>query len=123
MDRIYKVITLGRLGHLFSNPRAYREENTPYMYKEFSTAVPSVPTGEGEMELLTAVPAVPRSLQTATEEKVFNPPIPYFTSRGTLVIPFNSPERFHWWKGGQSIAETRREVLERQRKETNVASS
>ena len=35
---------------------------------------------------------------------------PYFTPDGTLVIPFDSPERFHWWKGGQSIAETRAEI-------------
>ena len=36
--------------------------------------------------------------------------IPYFTPGGTLVIPFDSPERYHWWKGGQSIAETRAEI-------------
>ena len=35
---------------------------------------------------------------------------PYFTAGGTLVIPFDSPERYHWWKGGQSIAETRAEI-------------
>ena len=37
--------------------------------------------------------------------------LPYFTPGGTLGIPFESPERFHWWKGGQSVAETRAEVL------------
>jgi len=37
-------------------------------------------------------------------------PMPYFTPGGTLVIPFDSPERFHWWKGGQSVAETLAEV-------------
>lgn len=39
--------------------------------------------------------------------------LPYFTPGGTLVIPFDSPERYHWWKGGQSVAQTRQEVLER----------
>ena len=36
--------------------------------------------------------------------------MPYLTAGGVLGIPFDSPERFHWWKGGQSIAETRAEV-------------
>jgi hypothetical protein len=41
---------------------------------------------------------------------------PYFTSDGTLRIPFDSDPKYHWWKGGQSvkktIAELRGEVLE-----------
>lgn len=40
--------------------------------------------------------------------------MPYLTSDGTLVIPFDSPERFHWWKGGQTVTETRKEVKEGQ---------
>ncbi len=36
--------------------------------------------------------------------------MPYLTPSGVLGIPFESPERFQWWKGGQSIAETRAEV-------------
>lgn len=48
---------------------------------------------------------------------------PYFSPGGTLVIPFDSPEKFHWWKGGQSIAETRAEVMrglgEPERKDTH----
>ena len=39
--------------------------------------------------------------------------LPHLTPEGTLVIPFDSPERYHWWKGGQSIAQTRAEILER----------
>ncbi len=35
---------------------------------------------------------------------------PFFTPDGTLVIPFTSPVRYHWWKGGQTIAETRMEM-------------
>lgn len=27
-----------------------------------------------------------------------------------LVIPFNSASRFHWWNGGQSVADTMREL-------------
>jgi ERCC4-type nuclease len=29
---------------------------------------------------------------------------------GTLTIPFASPERYHWWKREQSLAETRAEL-------------
>jgi len=39
------------------------------------------------------------------------PEFPHLLTDRTLAIPFNSPDRFHWWKGGQSIAETRAEVL------------
>ena len=47
-------------------------------------------------------------LSSQTGEK-----LPYLLADGTLVIPFDSPERYHWWKSGQSVAETRREILER----------
>lgn len=36
---------------------------------------------------------------------------PYVTDAGILVIPFNSPEKFHYWKpGGQSTCVTLREL-------------
>jgi len=40
--------------------------------------------------------------------------LPYLTPKGTLVIPFESPERYHWWKpDGErlSVKETLAEVL------------
>jgi hypothetical protein len=40
-------------------------------------------------------------------------PLPFMTLGGTLVIPFESSERYHWWKGGQSVALTLQEVKER----------
>jgi hypothetical protein len=36
--------------------------------------------------------------------------LPFLTAGGTLSIPFDSPERYHWWRGGQSVAETLAEV-------------
>lgn len=48
---------------------------------------------------------------------VLSPPaerLPYLTSDGTLVIAFDSPERYHWWKpDGQrlSVHETLAEVM------------
>jgi hypothetical protein len=36
---------------------------------------------------------------------------PYINSAGDLVIPFDAPAKFHWWKmGGQSLAQTRYEI-------------
>jgi hypothetical protein len=51
----------------------------------------------------TAVPSVPKKVA-----------LPYLTESGDLVIPFNSPERYHWWtEGGQTIRRTRAELRER----------
>ena len=54
--------------------------------KDLESAVPSVPAGER---------------------------LPFLTAGGDLVIPFDSPERFHWWRGGQSVAQTLAEAKER----------
>jgi hypothetical protein len=52
--------------------------------------------------------------------------MPHLTSGGTLVIPFNSPERYHWWKGGQSVLETiaelKGEKLEREMRKENYGN-
>ena len=37
-------------------------------------------------------------------------PRPYLEADGSLVIPFGSDSRYHWWKGGQSVKETEKEV-------------
>ena len=37
-------------------------------------------------------------------------PMPYITDFGSLVIPFDSPNRFHWWNRGQGICDTLREL-------------
>lgn len=63
----------------------------------------------GELkDLETVVPNVPLAKLPVTGEK-----LPFITAGGDLSIPFDSPERYHWWKGGQSIAETLAEVKER----------
>jgi hypothetical protein len=41
------------------------------------------------------------------------PPLPYFMRDGTLVIPHNSDEKYHWWKGGMHVWEIREEVQRR----------
>lgn len=37
-------------------------------------------------------------------------PKPFFTPGGDLSIPFASDPKYHWWKGGQSVEQTRAEV-------------
>lgn len=39
-------------------------------------------------------------------ERGFIKPLPYITGWGSLVIPHNSPECYHWWNGGQSVLNT-----------------
>jgi hypothetical protein len=95
----------GTLGTPFFNPRAYAREDTTnidtpvYMCKDIENTVPSVPT----------------SLPTATGEK-----LPFLTVGGTLSIPFDSPERYHWWRGGQSVAATLAEVRANQERMKNA---
>jgi hypothetical protein len=38
---------------------------------------------------------------------------PHLTPGGTLVIPFNSDPKYHWWQGGQSVKQTLAEVWAR----------
>ena len=33
-------------------------------------------------------------------------PMPCINTRGSLVIPHNSPKHYHWWAGGQSLKQT-----------------
>lgn len=47
---------------------------------------------------------------------------PHLLADGTLVIPFNSDPKYHWWKGGQSIAQTRAEVLAAKKEENDGTS-
>jgi len=39
--------------------------------------------------------------------------LPFLSAGRDLSIPFDSPERYHWWRGGQSVAQTLQEVKER----------
>jgi hypothetical protein len=97
----------GTLGTPISNPRAYRKKAAPnnidtpvYMCKDLESAVPSVPT-----------PCGGPPLPPATGEK-----LPFLTAGGDLSIPFDSPKRYHWWRGGQSVAATLAEVRSRMSK-------
>jgi hypothetical protein len=66
------------------------------------------------------VPSVPILNQENGAHRSDRPTLPYLLSDGTLVIPFNSPERYHWWKAGAlSVGQTIAEI--RQRKENDAS--
>jgi hypothetical protein len=101
---------IGTLGTANSNPRAYaREEalNIIESLKDSETGVPGVPA---------ITPALSDPMGERGRRRM-----PYITAGGDLVIPFDSPERYHWWKDGQSgpgggrlsVEETRAEALAR----------
>jgi len=100
----------------FPNPRAYarKEEykehvtcDVTYTYKGWEKGVLPVLSGSGPVQAESG--RVGEVLPPKIASGVTRPVMPYLTADGTLVIPFDSPERYHWWKVGQSVAETRRE--------------
>jgi hypothetical protein len=115
----------GTLGTGIFQSRAYAREDTmhvgnnTHMCKDWEKGVPSVPSGEG----LIGTPKTAEKQETAgeatlTAEKVGR--LPYLTPGGTLVIPWDSPERYHWWKmDGErlSVDQTHAEVLQRMAEE------
>lgn len=36
--------------------------------------------------------------------------LPYLDEQNSLIIPFNAPEKYRWWQGGQSIEESLKEL-------------
>jgi hypothetical protein len=94
----------------FLHPYAYAREDTTnidtpvYMCKDLASAVLPVLAGfEG------------KAGPTPSAAPCGEPPLrlPFLTAGGDLSIPFDSPVRYHWWRGGQSVAETLLEVKER----------
>jgi hypothetical protein len=87
---------------LFFNPRAYARKGSDHthIYKDSEKAVLSV---------LEGPPTIPHPVEEGERR-----PMPFITADGTLRIPFDSPERYHWWKpgGGRlTVKEIRAEVL------------
>ncbi len=52
----------------------------------------------------------PQEFEFELERGVRGVRMPYLMPDGVLVIPFDSPERYHWWKAGQSVVETMTEL-------------
>lgn len=79
--------------------------------------LPSVPTKPTKAwaqhrEELTKPTKAPFVSNVSTEERCFpeKAPLPFFEADGSLVIPFNSDPRFHYWHRGQSISQTEEEL-------------
>jgi hypothetical protein len=87
-----------------SHPRAYAREDHICVHtcKDLERGVLSVLTAEDWRRRHPTAPIDENGR-----------PLPYVRSSGTLVIPFDSDERFHYWKGGQSLALTRQEAISR----------
>ncbi len=72
-----------------------------------------IPTEYGTLKIRSPKP-LPDSLRE--ELRRYKPEVlrlltrPYLTPTGELRIPFTADPRYHWWKGGQSIAQTLQEL-------------
>jgi len=80
------------------------EEEEYCTYKEFAPPVRSVREEEAgpeaELESLGGVRGVRGAVAAAEPAKPAEGEarLPFFDTDGTLRIPFDSPERYHWWK-------------------------
>ena len=107
------------------NPNGYEEEffgdeREEYCtYKEFAAPVRSVREPEAQPEPAGDVRSVREEAAAGEPPKPAEGEtrLPFFTADGTLRIPFDSPERYHWWKPPhdqrQRVATTWNEVKER----------
>ena len=88
------------------NPRAYvRGDIDMPMYKDSDNGVLPVLT-----HLPTTTANLPRTVAVPDGQASIR--LPFLTADGTLSIPFDSDPKYHWWKlGGQSVEQTRAEVL------------
>ena len=96
-----------RTGIVKSRARAREDGSTPNIDTgDFLVRLEDL--GSGVRAVRTAVVAEPPVLPDGHHER-----LPFLTAGGTLVIPFDSPERYHWWMpDGErlSVAETLAEV-------------
>ena len=116
---------LGRLGRVFSTPS---EGQVCDSVNLGTLGTPTYSLREGEKEISisklvdnrTSVPSVPADVRPPIVEQPKQVRLPYLTPSGDLGIPFDSPERYHWWKGGQSPDATKQELLERKENDASV---
>jgi hypothetical protein len=101
------AVNLGTLGTPSYSLREFKKEICISKLVDNRSGVPSVPEPPVCEQSETGVPSVPDVKQPKTVR------LPYLTPSGDLGIPFDSPERYHWWTGGQSARRTKQELLER----------
>ncbi len=47
---------------------------------------------------------------SSAERNHIKPRMPYINSHGSLIIPFDSDPKYHYWNGGQSLIQTLQEL-------------
>ena len=66
-----------------------------------------VRTGSGIVELMRGQTVkLPEKSAWQLIEKGKVKPLPYLDRNGTLIIPFDSPPKYHWWNRGSSVLST-----------------
>jgi hypothetical protein len=99
----------GTLRTPFSDPRAYANETMKddlFIRKLIGSREPVLSVLEIEGDGKDGMDGTDGSNRTPGTAQ-----LPYLLADGTLVIPFDSPERYHWWKGGQSVRRTVAELV------------
>jgi len=100
-----------------SNPYAYGREGTTNIH----TPVYTCKDSETGVLSVLAVPGV----GVAEPPSAAGEHLPYLTPGGTLVIPSDSPERYHWWKPPHDqrlrVKQTLAEVNERMKQAASLA--
>ncbi len=58
----------------------------------------------------TFMPRYPEAVKSLVAKGIVLPMNPYLDKNNTLRIPFESDPKYHWWAGGQNIADTLAEL-------------
>jgi hypothetical protein len=112
--QVTDTINLGTLGTPTYSLREGEKEISISKLVDNQTSVPSVPAQPGlGIEVRPPIVEQPRTVR-----------LPYLTSSGDLRIPFDSPERYHWWVPPHEKRLRVREILAelRERKENDASS-
>jgi hypothetical protein len=111
-------------GDLFTDSRTLRTPQLSlYVAQEGSEVEKDNSTCATLKEFCKGVRGVRLGCEGSDAPPCGEPPVrlPFFTADGTLSIPFDSPGRYHWWRGGQSVKETIAELRAREQEVANAA--
>lgn len=82
------------------------QRNTTGNQKETS----SFPNGNSEPRKFPVSQDLDTPALLDVKDKLKPASLPFLDLDGSLVIPFGSDSRYHWWKGGQSMTKTEEEL-------------
>jgi len=61
-------------------------------------------------DLKSRVPYIQKTQKIIGESIMSDKQNPYIDENGNVIIPFNSDPQYHFWKGGQILSDTLREM-------------